>query len=698
MSIICDTSTTHTHTTTGLIHKEIMGNLQSGGGIGGEGGKVPQASMIDAIAKASREAQRIREEKFRTEKHDFDSGSSSSDDDDDETEDSSQLRKTSNKRRGSFDKSITRERNPNKPWLISSREEIDHLIEEGQNIKSLCQQSYPGPNSSYLEKIKWAEAVTRKIDMVNKVGPNISGHFLRDIVLETSPNNIIVQVLVRKRSLKYIVTEDEEIAKAFFFMFEGGESKSLQAGEKNANHIPDYILRPNAPSSVHNESRQFKDRLKDYLKWISEESDSGTILSQANSSKKQASSPLTCLFYIKGNKDTLLSAGVVEPIKSVLKVISKCKVLSIGPSRLPPKFMTTYLNVESDSKIGCLPHFPSPLLLDNIYESKAPTKHEVMCAAIEIVVSTPSGDLPTMTDAPSIGMEISQVTPSYNISHRERLQSKLIRLKKICKNRTFFLVDTNDFAQKCSEKDNEKLLQESSETNIEFIWLSNYFDHCFPRIQEHCLAGRDEGKDLKSRLLLDASGQNDSKRKIESAHCKFELLESNLDCLITNTRKLSRSEQLCEVLALTLVIAFGDHSWVEVLGQIDSGDENYVEFFEDLATFWRSKNQEDDIGLGLSKELDVEGVGDEIKSVFSRSRLQDSKQALQNLLHLLQKKIQSSYKNILQADQKLDFTGSSSSLTKDTELSKTQPSKEIESKKRLHETENMTVDKKQRNN
>lgn len=181
----------------------------------------------------------------------------------------------------------------------------------------------------------------------------------------------------------------------------------------------------------------------------------------------------------------------------------------------------------------------------------------------------------------------------------------------------------------------------SMETHFSVVWLSSYFDTCYPRIYAHCIRGKGESMKVRSQTVL-SNGMS-----IEDIgdyyYYKFELLESNLGEIIENRRHLSQAKQLCNILAFTLVVTLDAAVWEKQTLETNDVCGNFSELLEDLGTFWKSilKNRDEDICLGLTN---AEGCA--------------SRRSLVELLNYLEQKIQSSYGHLLEHKQKIDFGGS----------------------------------------
>ena len=497
------------------------------------------------------------------------------------------------------------------------------------------------------------------------------------------------------------MTTNEGMARAFLDMFpqktsvckmDSSDSKKdelVQAEiEKTINDrpgIPDFFLRPDAPDSVHDSSLKANERMTKYIQWITDEEDSGTILSPKPTNKSASTeaksngasqpkqsqrknntrSALTCLFNIKAKKNTIISRGIVDPMDSIVKLLPGYRLINVGPSPLPPQFITTLLKIEQDTKVGSLPHFPSP----NYYPDKSnDTEKEVTCAAIEIMIAQPANSSmkpstptnssvesssPTTVDGKSVEsteteskVEKTKFSMSDTIHHNDRLYAELIQMKKKHKEKTFYIVNLKDFNTNISfllpSRSHQKRSL-SDDSSFPVIWMSSYFDVCFPRLYSHYNRGKGESINTRNKILSRSSPDD----KNDYYDCKFELLESNLSAIIENGCHLSQADQFCSILALTLVIALDASNWsAQTLEKNDVCDD-FGELFEDLGTFWKSimKNRDEDIGLGLSY--------DPISSEISGSR-----KALLQLLSFLEQNIQSTYGHLLEDNQTVDFGGS----------------------------------------
>ena len=129
-----------------------MGNLQNKEGNGGSFASalnVPPSNLLEAVARASSEAARIRGEQEKRAATAFDS-----DEDDYESDFDDEVRSGS-KNEGSHGKRGHSEPpDPEKPWLISSRASIECEQEKINVITEKCKGNYPGKSSSYIDKIK----------------------------------------------------------------------------------------------------------------------------------------------------------------------------------------------------------------------------------------------------------------------------------------------------------------------------------------------------------------------------------------------------------------------------------------------------------------------------------------------------------------------------------------------------------------
>lgn len=126
-----------------------MGNLQGKGGGSTPSLNVPPNNILDAIARASREAERLRAQQV---------GQGASDSDDYDSNSDSEERVEGNKKsvgkvsgRG---KANDGPADATRPWLISSKDDLDMERSEIKALKDKCASNYPGMQSSYIDKIK----------------------------------------------------------------------------------------------------------------------------------------------------------------------------------------------------------------------------------------------------------------------------------------------------------------------------------------------------------------------------------------------------------------------------------------------------------------------------------------------------------------------------------------------------------------
>lgn len=630
-------------------------------------------SIVDTIARASREVARLQQEKQTplvssaiTLNHD---GSDSDDELEDPEEDYDE-NGVSNTGRS------IEPCDPCRPWIISSKEEIDAEIARVQTMKHIFLSNYPGMSSSYLEKLKWAELHSR-----NTASQRDVGIILRDIVFESAPEDIIVQVLVRKRCLGNILTCDEETAKAFFCSISEPNKLDKESG------VPDVLLRPNHPKSVLDVNLTYRTRMENYIKWILEEEQSGTVLSppvktdSSSQSGQVKKSRLTCLLNIKAKKGMLLSKGIVEPVTSIIECVPPSRIVKVGPSVLPPQFMTTFLHVESDTKIGCLPHFPAGEMVNN---------QSVVCAAVEIMMSTPmESNVKTFaknsssqkveegcstSTKPNITHENSDGRSSHRGQKENCYLAQLVQTKKNNPGKTFYSWFTRN------HKNGGKDDCADAEKTPHVVWLCSYFDHCFPRIQAHYTFGKGEGELVRTKMMPrqqqqpDQSSPTNIKDGIDRFQCQFELLESNFNNIVKNRTRMPMEHTFCELLALTVILAYDDVSWMSSMKEYledDDHADNFGDMIEDLGTLWKSmvKNQDEDVGLGLRAWTNAEKA--------------ESRRTLLSLLSHLEDTILSRYSGLFPNILSLDFLGSE----------KTHSSSEQSSKRPLDDSNNTTPEK-----
>ena len=477
--------------------------------------------------------------------------------------------------------------------------------------------------------------------------------------------------MIRKRSLSHILTCDEDIAEAFFSLF-----------TESSCYKPDFLLRPNAPKSVFDTNLNAKDRMEEYIKWIDSEDQSGTVLSpkpltntknsQTNNEIKQTEkpsqykktvkknngrSPLLCFFNIKAKKNTLLSKDIVEALASITKPTSGCHLINIGPSPLPKHFVNTLLQTEPDTKVGNLPQFPAPDYYhfdytnnSNMINDDEATKNQIICAAVEIMISIPTIDTSMNKLKEKMSTDASNHIQKSTPHHYDRFYTKLIQQRKINTNKTFFIINARQI------NSNSDFLSPSftyfqkhpfnSDANFPVIWMSTYFDICFPNIFLHYYRGKGECNQVKRKIQTFGCSSNEKNAEHTKEHyfLKLELLESNLNVIIENQCKLSDKDRFCCVLALTLVIAIDSYEWLSKSLESFGFGDNISELFEDLSCVWKSliRKKNEVIGLGLTPTS-----ADDNGSV--------SRQALLQLLKHLEKIIRSNYGHLLEDKRVLDF-------------------------------------------
>jgi len=139
-----------------------MGNLQNKEGNGGSFASslnVPPGNLLEAVARASSEAARIRGEQEKRAATEFDS------DEEDYDSDLEDEVRSESKNAGSNDKrGYSEPPDPKYPWLISSRASMECEQEKINVMKQKCKDNYPGMSSSYIDKIKVSKGIFFKED------------------------------------------------------------------------------------------------------------------------------------------------------------------------------------------------------------------------------------------------------------------------------------------------------------------------------------------------------------------------------------------------------------------------------------------------------------------------------------------------------------------------------------------------------
>jgi len=471
---------------------------------------------------------------------------------------------------------------------------------------------------------------------------------------------------MRKRNLKTLLCDNEGMAKIFFDMF-ASETNFITSDEENDEKAktPVFCLRTNAPNFIQDKAKNANEKMASYIDWIMNEEDSGTILSP---NRNKSDNSLACFFTIKASKDHSLSSDIIEPISSIMKVLPEFKIMHVGPSPLPPKFMTTLLHIDSEAKVGCLPLFSSPHSSQSCNKNVTNTKKDAICAAIEIMVGS-NVKPDTQSTRTTNGTTSTDQSPILNIYHKERIYAELIQLKRRNIEKTFYVANVREIEKNMNailplSFQKQKTLPDGDRFPI--IWMSSYFDICFPRVYEHFRFGKGETLAIRNKVNPPKKTSSPCTKGSVFFDYKIDLLESTLSAIIENRCHLSLADQLCYVLAFTMVITFDSISWMTQSCEANEVFDSFGEMFDDLGTFWKSilKNRDEDIGLGISSE-NVCHNGDE----------SGSRKALLQLLLFMQGKIQRSYGHLLEENQFIDF-GVPEETTKRKESGASTPSTE----------------------
>jgi len=124
------------------------------------------------------------------------------------------------------------------------------------------------------------------------------------------------------------------------------------------------------------------------------------------------------------------------------------------------------------------------------------------------------------------------------------------------------------------------------------LWINDHYDDSLKRINGHIMMGEKE---------CDFVRKNTKKFRLD-------LYEANLVYLMKNPFKMAKSKLLCELLALTSILA-SDEDFLGEIGAVNEAEdddlEHFEEFFDDLGQFWQTLLQFPDESLEISIDLDA---------------------------------------------------------------------------------------------